>query len=443
MLLLGPVLACAGLAAQGPDPASPQQPAAAAAATTPPPPALVRGRLTSRYYLRWTGDDTDNDLLTTLSLDAGDAERHAVSAHFMGRLAYDMDGTDGTFTGLSDTYGQRLDGLVYDAYVDLHRLGGFSLVRIGRQSIYETPEVAFLDGAHVTSAEFGDLAFQVGAYAGASTHLYEASHSGDLIGGVYAQLRPWRRGRFRLDYMHIEEDGRLLGQGDDLVAAGFWQDLGEHLQTELQYSRIGDRDRDARARATWRQSDWGLLLQASYYALLRSQGDLVLEADPFFNSLNELRPYDQVSVLAAKDVSQLVQLQAATDLRRVRDRSDVGFYNRDYDHYYGTVNLHDWGPKGLTLSGTGDLWNSDGQLVRSWGGDATYELGKSTVSIGTYYSLYKFDLFTNSERDHVRTWYGKLRHRTSDAVTLEGDFEVEDDDIDQYYRLRLGVTWRF
>jgi hypothetical protein len=315
-------------------------------------------------------------------------------------------------------------------------------VRIGRQSIQETPEVAYLDGVHVTSAELGDLAFQAGAYVGAATHLYEASHSGDLTGGVYTQLRPWQRGRFRLDYMHIEEDGRLLGQGDDLLAAGFWQSLGD-LQIDLQYSRIGDLDRDARTRATYRMSDQGLLLQASYYALLRSQGDLVLEADPFFNALNELRPYDQVSVLAAQEISQMVQLQAATDLRRVRDRTDVGFYNRDYDHYYGTVNVSDFGPKGLTLSGTGDLWNSDGQLVRSWGGDATYSLGKSTVSLGTYYSLYKFDVFTNSERDHVRTWYGKLRHKTSEAVTLEGDFEFEHDDIDQYYRLRLGVTWRF
>lgn len=406
-------------------------------------PVQLRGRLASRYQVRWTGDDSDHDLFTTLTLDAGDAEHHAVTAHLMGRLTYDVDGNDGTFAGLGDAYGRRLDGLLYDAYIDVHRIDGLPTMRIGRQSIVETPEIAYLDGAHVASAEHGDLALQVGGYAGASTHLYEASHSGDLIGGVYAQLRPWQRGRLRCDYMHVEEDERLLGEGDDLVGIGFWQQLGERLQAELQYSRIGDRDRDARARASWRDATKGLLVQASYYTLLRSQGDLVLELDPFFDALNVLRPYDQWTLLAAQEIARSVQLQAGADLRRVHDRSDVGFYNRDYDHYHGTVRLLDLGPKDLTVGATVDLWHSDGQLVESWGGDASYELGRSTLSLGTYYSLYKFDLFSNSERDHVRTYYGRLRHATSDAVTLDGDVEYEDDDFDQYYRLRLGVTWRF
>ena len=57
--------------------------------------------------------------------------------------------------------------------------------------------------------------------------------------------------------------------------------------------------------------------------------------------------------------------------------------------------------------------------------------------------MFKFDLFTNSERDHVRTYYLRLRHEASKEVTFDGDFELEDDDFDQYHRFRLGVTWRF
>lgn len=103
----------------------------------------------------------------------------------------------------------------------------------------------------------------------------------------------------------------------------------------------------------------------------------------------------------------------------------------------------DVGTAGLRRSGTIDFWDSDSQMVRSWGADATYQFSKSSASIGTYYSLYKFDLFTNSERDHVRTYYMKLRHKFNDSVTLEGDYELEDNDYDQYQRLRLGVTWNF
>ncbi len=131
------------------------------------PVGFIRGELRSRYYLQWTSDDTDNDLVSTLSIDVGDSEKHDYTAHLMGRLAWDIDGRDGTFSSINDSYGRPLDGLLYDAYVDLHRMDGFSTVRLGRQSIYETPETAYLDGVHVASEELGEVAFQTGGSVGA------------------------------------------------------------------------------------------------------------------------------------------------------------------------------------------------------------------------------------------------------------------------------------
>lgn len=407
------------------------------------PSPLVRGELRSRYYLRWTGNDNDNDLVTTLSADFGDAAEHDYTGHFMGRLAWDMDGRDPTFASINDSYGRPLDGLVYSAYVDVHEIGGVSLLRLGRQTIWETPEFAFFDGLHVASEELGELAFQAGAYFGSSTHLYETSKSGDITAGTYVQVRPWESGRVRVDYMYLEDDARLRSHRDGLLGAGFWQNFGSDLQLDVQYSRIESRDRDARARALWRRADLGLFVQASYYNLLRTQGDLVLEADPYFNTLNELRPFHQWTLLLGQELGESVQLQAGADLRRVRDRSDIGFYNRDYDRFYGTVILADLGVDGLVLTGTADFWDANAQIVRGGGGDLSYDIDDTTVSLGTYYSLYKYDLFRNSERDDVRTWYFRLRHDASDSVTLEGDYEFEDDDFDDYHRFRLGVTWRF
>lgn len=430
---------------QGNSPASPQEPAAAAApaAATKAPKSWLSGQLKSRYLLRWTGDDSDNDLVETLVLDAGHSDTDKVTGHLMGRLAWDMDGYDSTFSSINDSYGGRLDGLLYDAYADVHRVGGFSLIRLGRQSVYETPEFAYFDGAHVASEEMGDLALQAGGYIGSSVHLYESSKVGDLTAGVYLQARPWKSGRMRIDYMHLEDEDRLQTSEDDLFGAGYWQGIGRYVNLEAHYSRIADRDRDVLGRATARVSEWGTLVQASYYALLRTQGDLVLEADPFFNALNELNPYDQWTLLVAQDVTKQLRLQAAGDLRRLHDSADEGFYNRDYDHLYGTATLTDLGTAGLRISGTADWWNSDDQDTQSWGADASYDLDKTTASIGTYYSLYKYDLFSNTERDHVRTYFLRLRHKASDAVTFEGDYELENDDYDQYQRLRLGVTWRF
>ena len=432
--------------ARGQDPATQPPGAPAPAAATPRAPAKpqpwLRGQLRSRYYVRWTGDDSDNDLVETLSLDAGRAETDRVTGHFFGRLTWDLDGTDDTFTSINDSYGDRLDVLVYDAYADVHRVGGLSLLRLGRQSVVETPEFAFFDGAHLASEEFGALAFQLGGYLGSSTHLYESSKSGDLTAGAYAQIKPWTDGRLRLDWMHLEDERRLGTHDDDVIGAGFWQRVGD-VRAEAKYSNVAGKDRDAEGRVYWNSPELGAMAQFSYYTLLLEQGDLVLEADPFFQALTELFPYDQWSLLAAKDLGSSFRLQAATDLRRVRDQGDIGFYNRDYDHYYATASLFDFGIGGLRLSGTLDLWDATTQTVKSWGGDASYDLGQTTASLGTYYSLYKFDLFSNTERDHVRTYFVRLKHKASAQLTVDGDYELEDDDFDQYHRFRLGVTWRF
>lgn len=436
-------LAPAGTRATPQDPPSRDDGKAATERPIKTPPAWLRGQLKSRYYLRWTNDDTDHDLVETLVLDAGHDDRDRLTAHLMGRLSWDLDGYDTTFASINDSYGDRVDALLYDAWVDVHRIDGLSLLRVGRQSVYETPEFAYFDGAHVASEEYGGLALQAGGYVGSSTHLYEASKSGDLTAGLYVQSRPWTDGRLRIDWMHLEDETRLLSHDDDLFGAGLWQSIGTHVQLEGRYSRIADRDRDVRVQATGRVPEWGLLVQGSFFTLLRTQGDLVLEADPFFNALNELRPYDQWSLLLAKDLTKQLRMQASGDLRRVRDHSDIGFYNRDYDHWFGTATFAEFGVTGLALSGTIDFWDASAQTTRSWGCDASYTAGVTTASLGTYYSLYKFDVFSNSERDHVRTWFLRLRHDMNKALTIDGDLEIEDADVNTFNRFRLGVTWRF
>lgn len=458
-LVASAILLAGSLQAQDPPPdptAPPQDPASAREAAPPsgqdPIPAAVppesarwiRGRLTTRYWLRASDEEVDQDLFGILSLDVGDEERHAVTGHVMGRVTWDLDGYDRDFASINDVYGDRVDGLLYDAWVDFHRVDGFSLVRLGRQPVQETPVIAWFDGLHATTDTIGEVALQFGAYAGSSVHLYEASKTGDLTAGAYVQARPWTGGRVRFDYMHLEDRALLRSHEDDLYGLGVWQSIGQSLQLEGTYSRIAGEDRDVRGRATWRAIEHDLLLSATYYGLLQTQGSLVLEADPFFNALNELRPFNQWSLLLSKRFFERFQVELAADLRRVRDQSDIGVYNRDYDRWYATGTWGDVLAKGLSLGGTLDLWDSNGgELVRSWGADVQYALPRGSIALGTYYSLFKFDLFTATERDHVRTWFVRWRHDVSSAFTVTADYELEDTDTNLFHWLRLGGTWRF
>ena len=430
-----------GASTAGQQPGQGQAPPGGAAA----PLATVRGQLQSRYWLRWITNESDQDLYETLSLDLGDPERHAVTGFLQGRVSIDFDGEAGNqpFASLDDSYDGNPTGHLYYAYADLQRIANWSLVRIGRQVIHDTPELALFDGLRAETESFGGIEAQVGVYGGVSTHLYEASISGDWMTGVYVQARPWRGGRMRLDWMHLEDEALLGLHNNDLWAAGVWQTVGA-FALEGQYSGLESESRDVRGRVSFTDAGNDLLLQGSWYHLLNTQNDLVLELDPFFSSTQALFPYQQFSLLASKGLWEQFDVRGGLDIRRVEDAADVGTYNHDYERFFGTVAVRDAFVPGLTLSATGDWWDSAGENIETWGADADYELGDRThVSAGSYYALYKFDLQLNTEIDHLRTYFARLHHKHSKTLTLDTSFELEENDIDRYYTLRLGATWKF
>lgn len=441
------------LAAQDPAPQPGALPPLEARAQEPPtaasaePRAWLRGQLSTRYWLRWTGQDTDQDLYGTLQLDLGDPEQDRVSGYFLGRAAWDMDGVGpetSPFYSSADTWEDSVTGYVYEAYADLNRVDGFAVLRAGRMSIYETPEVAFFDGARAETAEFGSARWQFGAYGGVSTHLYESSADGDWTAGGYAQVRPWDRGRLRFDYMHLEDEARL-GHENDLLGFGWWQRIGEHVAFDTQYTRIEDRDRDVRAHLQANLPEETFTANVGWYQLLTTQRDLVLELDPFYDALRDYYPFWQLTTMATKGLLDDVDLTLGFDLRRVEDDADIGEFNRDYERYYGTFGFDNLLVDALRLSVTADVWSSDGQDVQSWGLDLTKRFGAKDwlLSVGTYYALYKYDLFLNRESDDVRTYYGRVRHRIDDSWGVNFAYEYEDNDFDGFHFLRLEASWRF
>lgn len=421
------------------EPAAPQPAAPGAVA-----PRFVRGQLAARYRLRRTGADADQDIYSTLQLDVGDAERDPVTGYFFGTLAGDLDG-HGTpaFAGVDDRYDDPY-ARVYDAYADIHRVPGMANVRVGRQRLIDTPEVVWFDGLWLETQPQGGCELQFGAYGGVATHVYESSPAGDVAAGVYASFRPWHEGRLRCDWMHLRDDARLASHDDDLLGVSLWQGLGRSLSAELGYTRLEGRDRDLDARCTWVGTDWGTSVWATYHELMRTQRSLVVELDPFFTALHEEFPFRQMGLHVSQALCPLADLQLATEQRHVADRGDVGPFNRDFERYQASLTVRDLWAKGASATGTLDRWWSNAQEVVTWGAELQQRCGETfTVSVGSYYSLYQFDLFTDSERDHVRTWYGRLRYRVAKATTIEASGALEDSDLDRHQTLRLGVTWQF
>lgn len=403
----------------------------------------IHGTLQTRYRGRKTGDAEDHDFYTTLTLDVGDPDRNAFTGHFMGRGWWDMGGDDPNeqFTGLDDRQG-AVNSNIYYAYVDAERLESFETLRVGRQRIWETPAFVTFDGVRAEPRTSG--AWKLGAYVGRRTQYYDRSSPDDAVGGVYGEAQPWDGGRLRLDYMYLEDEARLGADQDDLIGVGLRQFLGEELTLEGQYTALEGQSRDVRLRAHYLEPTSDLLLHLNYYYLLEPQSEQALELDPYFSSLTRYSPYHQVSLLGSKGLSEHTSLDVGLEQRWLESSSDEGEFNHEFGRWYLSTIFSDVAHEGLDLTLTADVWDDDQQTVQTWGADVSQEVGERIdASLGSYYSLYKYDLFVDRERDNVRTYYSKLRYEQSDSLSFDIELNYENDDYDRYASVRLGATWQF
>lgn len=412
--------------------------------------APLHGFASLRYRPRWTSDDSDHDLYAVVSLDAGDPSEDALTAHVMGRVAWDLDGRDAqdgseVFGSIEDTYEERVNGQLLHAYVDAHRLGdGLERLRLGRQRVWRTPETVVFDGLSAVTRRLGPRNLRAGAYGGIPTHYHEASSAGDSLVGLFVEGSPWDSGSVRLDWMHLEDQRRLGDFANDLFGVRARERLLPNTLLEGAYSRLEGQDRDVMFRAAHTEPENDLAVSIRYYELLEPQRELALEFDPFVESLRTYFPYWQTTASVSKGVGEYATLEAGVDVRRVSDDADIGDFNRDYERYFLSASVEEVSSAALRLSATGDAWRSDGLDTTSLGLDVSKAFSdRCECSIGTYYSLFKYDPFLDDERQDVRTYYVRLRLARSRNIALRGSYEFEDDEFETYHVVKLGATWRF
>lgn len=410
--------------------------------------APVRGFLSARYVRRHKGGEDDNDLFAYLSMEGGDPNRDRITWQLDARLWRDLDGDDDdnpVFFSINDTFGDT-NALLYNAYVDVHGSQDLELLRVGRQSDYETPVPVFFDGVHVRTRAMGDAETKVGAYGGLSTYQYQrGSRRKDGIYGVYAEARPWEDGRVRLDWIHSENERTFNTYHDDLFGIHVWQSLMDRkLRLEGYYSRFESDDRDLSFSGTYVEPEQDLVVRASYYELLDTEKMSAIEFDPLSTALGQLFPYRQIQASVSKGIAERVTLLGGVSVRRVDDSDDKGTYNRDVEQYYLTGTVDRFFDDLNVFSLTGTWWDGDGRDHGSWGADFTRAVSEDLdLSVGTFYSLYKVDMQSGTEREDEQVYYARVDWDISESYSTDLAYELEDSDIGTFHNLMAKLTWRF
>lgn len=416
----------------------------------------MRPRLTwsgfssTRYRVRWTGDETDEDLYQDIRLEGGDAEGLGVTGALYVRVHADLDehgdsqGYD-VFEDLWDTYDGRVRTRLYYGYADLHHLPRIDHARVGRQLLYDTPEVFRLDGAHVETEDLEDSwRVRLGAYGGIPVHEYESSSSGDLIVGGYVSSRPWTGGLLRIDATHIEDELDDRTEQDDLLGLAVEHRVSNGLGVALRHSRLDGESRDLEARVDWFVPEIGFRTQLRWYDQPTTRRAATTELDPFSSALQELAPHQLLSGVVHQDVGEHWTVSLGYTERVLDDQSDESSSNREFTRGFATLSWQDWPWEGAGGYVTADDWRSTGDDFRTLSGEFSQEFGETLeASVGSIYSLYDYDYLTAQERQQVRVYYVRLEIPVREASRLDLEYEYEKDEFDEYHGVFARWTVRF
>lgn len=424
-----------------------RDPAATGAPPVVPSPDAVPidGSLGLRYRARHGAGVTDQDVVARLDANLGDAARHAVTAHVRTRAFWNVDGTraDDSFAGLDQSFGDQFDARLYAAHVDVHRGLPLALFRAGRQDLDETPTSVTFDGVRADTPRWGGaLQAWVSAYGGVPVHQFEASDHGDSVVGLSAGFAPWQGGRVRVDAMDLRDDYLAVDRRDRLLGARWWQSVGDVLLHGLYTVRDGD-PRDLVVGASGLLPG-GLDFGITFRELLSTQRQQVTELDPFWDVGFDYAPYRQLETSLQTDVAAGVSLGIAADVRALKDDADERAFNREFEHWRAFAVVDDLFVRGLSLSVSGSLWESTGEDSRAVSGELVWRPDRDLrLLLGSGYDLFRYDAFDDRERLHVRSWYLRVERRLLSALRVDGAYEVERDDLDEFHLFRLGLTWTF
>jgi hypothetical protein len=436
-------LIVSAMLAQGP----PEQ--AAPGPATPAAQASVldelHGSLDLRYRTRWTSDASDAYLFEFLTSSYGNPEKDLVSFSTSARFNQDLVGLTNVqgfypFQTLETTYRSRATQWLYTAYMDLSRPLPGLYVRAGRQVVENLPEAVPMDGGSVWFKATD--AVTMGGFGGVPVNLFESSPHGDVMGGGWLEVVPWLRGKGHVEYLHIEDENVFGNFKNDLAAVSFEERFGSFL-AYARYANLDGRSRDVSGRLTGSFPDLWLIasVQATYQ--FETVKALSYAIDPYATFMTSVEPYFDLT-LRASWVWGVFGVDGTFTTRELVRGATEETYNHAFTHWQIAPHLDGWPIKSVSVTLTGDFWESKGLRYGTAGGDLSWRVHREiTLSAGTSYALYSVDALTGEEHDRVRIFYGMLQWKLDPLSSIDLRFTYEENDVDRFRTIELGARRAF
>ena len=411
-----------------------------------------QGQVRLRWRFRTTTEADqadDNDLYAYLRLKYRDEHLPGWSASFHGRATLDV-GTFGrtgeyqAFDSITDSWDERLNGRIYHAYVNYRRPDWFvEQIRVGRM-YSDVGEYVSFDGVQAWTKPMGCGDWQVTAFGGVPAYIFEDDPAGDWLAGAGIRGKIGRSADVRLDYTYIEDTQKTFGTiQDHLFNLTVNKRFGRSTLLRGQYQHLNEDPRLMRFHLDSFVSRYDLTIRAFFHTLLNYQAEAVYDWDYYFATELFLEPYYMGNLSVAKGLGECFEAEVGLGGRRLYKEEDEGEYNRNYGQFFLTLSSYDWLMRDLTLSLSGEYWNSTDDIWTVTF-DADWKINDAwRIRLGTDYAAYRYDMFSDTERVDVFGGFFRVTWRPCDRWRFDGRLRIDDDDYGTWTRVDLGAAFEF
>jgi hypothetical protein len=320
---------------------------------------------------------------------------------------------------------------------------------MGRQSGTRDEPVIF-DGI---SADLGGEKLNITLYGGAAIHFFEIDRQwgDDTLEGAGIDYRPFPATGMSADFLAVK-DKRTFTPAEDtvhdrMVSLKLWQRFEPFTRLTAKYRLLDGDPRDLSLKAVTALQAANVEASFNYFRQFRSQNELSNEFSLFYDVVGRSAPFQSFDIKVRKFFAERVAVDLGYYKRELLDASDEGSFNKEYKRLFLDVEVMDLFLNNLSGMVLAEQWESQGRSYDAVGADLSYKIKRNKkearVSIGTNYSLYKYDYYTElGVREQVRTYYLTGKYPLYDGFSVNGAYEYEHS-FEKYQTLRLGMRYDF
>lgn len=426
----------------------------------------IEGYLTTRVRFESAAGDNVLRLFVDLNADAHHKGKLPYTVRVNGRAGWtvtEKPDPDSYVYGVWDTFGGSLNGVLYEVFVRFPDIiNKKSRITLGRQFLDEGVYLQF-DGARLDLG-LDHLApnLVVSVYGGAGVDWGEQNGTEHWLVGVLGKgsIPQWKT-RWRLQYLFVNQFFEGINDPpvdpgvdyavypaqtleDHLVGVSVWQPFGESTRFFGRFTLLNGDANELHLRLRWTNRDGRWTALAEWYQLFQRLFNVTNDLTPYVPLLGSLEPFFRATVRATWRPRPDLVLEAGGAWRVLEDERDEGEFNREWFNYYATFTwLEVWKDKvDLTVSASG--YDNSGSTQQVITGNLDVRLQeKLLLSLGLDYALYKYDWFSNSERENVWTYRGELQWDPSKSLRGVLGLYIDDDRVTTWTYFVARLTWRF